>query len=226
MKILIIGKTGQVGLSLIAEAQSREIQYRATDREILNITDANAVNDFFDHNHHYDFIINAAAYTNVDAAENDQASAHNANSLAVEYLATAAKKYDIPFIHISTDYVFDGEKKVAYTEEDEVNPQNYYGKTKLAGERALQATWEKHIIIRVSWVISEYGKNFLKTISALCDQKEILSVVGDQLGSPTSARSIATVILTICEKLYTEKIILSILVFIIIVIFRQVTGIS
>lgn len=205
MKILIIGKTGQVGLSLITEARLNHIDFVATGREELNITDQHAINNFFDQTHDFDFIINAAAYTNVDGAETDIESANAVNCLVVKYLAFAAKKYEIPLIHISTDYVFDGEKATGYNEDDDTNPLGVYGKTKLDGEKCLKDIWKKHIILRVSWVVSEHGKNFLKTIANLCDKKEMLSVVCDQFGSPTSAHSIAETIIAICAKLHAEN---------------------
>jgi dTDP-4-dehydrorhamnose reductase len=202
MKILIIGKNGQVGSSLVSNATTKHISYAATNRSELDITNQNAVESFFKSHHDFDFIINTAAYTQVDAAENDVDAARATNHLAVQYLAEAAKKYNIPLIHISTDYVFDGEKPTAYNEEDITNPKNVYGQTKLEGENVLKHTWKKHIILRVSWVFSEFGKNFVKTIAQLYDKKDTFSVVSDQTGSPTSARSIAQAIIAICKKLY------------------------
>lgn len=200
MRILIIGAKGQVGSSLIQHAEENKIDYVATDRTILDITNEAAIQAYFEKNHRFNFVINATAYTNVDGAEDDEATANTVNHLGVKYLAEVCKHYDIPLIHISTDYVFDGEKLTDYTEEDFPNPQNVYGKSKLAGEIALQSSWEKHIILRVSWVFSEFGKNFVKTISTLCDQKENLGVIANQYGSPTSAKSIAAVIIEICKK--------------------------
>src|SRR3990167_2962441 len=205
MNILIIGKNGQVGSSLVLEAIKNCINYIAISRDECDITNQDAVTRFFERKHDFDFIINAAAYTQVDAAENNLESARAANYFAVQYLAEAAKKYNIPLIHISTDYVFDGEKTTAYSEDDATNPKNVYGQTKLDGENILKKTWEKHIILRVSWVFSEFGKNFVKTIAQLYDKKEIFSVVADQMGSPTSARSIAEVIITICKILYQNE---------------------
>lgn len=205
MRILVIGKNGQVGSSLIAETKKNNIDCYPVDRNDLNITDEAAVNLFFKKNNRFDFIINTAAYTSVDGAEDDAATADAVNCTAVKYLAIAAKKYQIPMIHLSTDYVFDGQKNTGYDEKDQFNPQNVYGKTKLYGEYVLQETWAKHIILRVSWVFSSYGKNFVKTISELSEKKEVISVVCDQFGSPTSAESIAAVIITVCQKLYKEK---------------------
>jgi dTDP-4-dehydrorhamnose reductase len=141
----------------------------------------------------------------VDGAENDVESARCVNHFAVKYLAEACKKYNIPFIHISTDYIFDGEKVTGYNEEDVPNPKNIYGLTKLEGEDALKNTWEKHIILRVSWVFSEFGKNFVKTIARVSETKDCLSVVCDQFGAPTAAKSIAEVIIQLCKKLHAEN---------------------
>src|SRR3990167_11099307 len=202
MNLLIIGKNGQIGLSLIAESEANQIDYSAVGRAELDITNHSAVNAFFAQHHRFDFVINAAAFTNVDAAEKEIDSACAANASAVRYLAEACKQYDIPLIHISTDYVFDGEKNTGYYEDDMPNPKNIYGQTKLDGENHLKTAWKKHIILRVSWVFSEFGKNFVKTIANLADKKDVFSVVSDQLGSPTSAHSIANVIITICKRLF------------------------
>lgn len=205
MKLLIIGKNGQVGSSLAIVAKENNIDYRTTTREELDITDQISVNYFFSQENNFDFIVNAAAYTQVDAAESNVEAAYAVNCSAVKYLSEAAKKYNIPLIHISTDYVFDGEKKTAYNEDDVINPKNVYGQSKLEGENSLKNTWKKHIILRVSWIFSEFGKNFVKTIANLYDKKDSFSVVGDQFGSPTSARSVAEVIIQLCKQLYQNK---------------------
>lgn len=204
MKILILGKNGQLGSSLCASAKINHISYVATSRQELDITNQKHVTEFFLNNHDFNFIINAVAYTNVDGAELHSLNAYNTNCLAVQYLAQAAKEYDIPVIHISTDYIFDGKKLAGYGETDVANPLNVYGQTKLDGENALKMLWEKYIILRISWVFSEYGKNFVKTIVQQYSEKESFSIVCDQFGSPTSARSVAKVILHICKILHTE----------------------
>jgi dTDP-4-dehydrorhamnose reductase len=205
MKILIVGKNGQVGLSLANSAKKAGIDFIAVGRDELDITQSGNVASFFKSNHAFDAVINAAAYTNVDGAETDSISAHDANGFAVLYLAQACKQYNIPLIHISTDYIFDGEKVTGYHEDDLPNPQNVYGHSKLAGENHLKNTWHKHIILRVSWVFSEFGKNFVKTIAGLSDKRDQFSVVCDQFGSPTSAKSIADAIIHICKTLHDEK---------------------
>lgn len=206
MKLLIIGKTGQVGASLVQLASQNKIDFMATDRAQIDITDRSQINNFFELQHHFNFVINASAYTNVDGAEDNPELATAVNADGAQYLAQACKKYNIPLIHLSTDYVFDGAKLTDYAESDLPNPLGVYGQSKLAGELNLQNTWEKHIILRVSWVFSAYGKNFVKTISRLCDEKETLGVIANQYGSPTSARNIAQAILTICKKIHDEKI--------------------
>lgn len=206
MKLLIIGKNGQLASSLRKQAEKENITFTAVSRDDCNITDQKAVITLVEKNNDVDFVINTAADTNVDGAEHDAATAMAVNANGVEYLAKACKKYAIPLIHMSTDYIFDGKKTTYYEEKDQPNPQGVYAQSKYQGEKILQNTWEKHIILRVSWVFSEYGKNFVKTISALCDQKETLKVIATQYGSPTSARSIAKVILHICQKIKNEPI--------------------
>lgn len=205
MRILIVGKNGQVGSALIVAAEKNKINFIATNRADLDITNKEAITRFFEKHAHFDFVINAAAYTHVDHAENNPENAHDVNCNAVGYLAKSCKKYNMTLIHISTDYIFNGEKESGYNENDETNPTNIYGKTKLAGEQILMQTWHKHIILRVSWIFSEYGRNFVKTISSLLDKQDSVSVVSDQFGSPTSAHSVASVIITICKKLYTTN---------------------
>ena len=202
MKILIIGKNGQVGSSLVERAKHDAIDFIATTRDMLDVTCEQAVKDFFAAQHDFDFVINAAAYTNVDGAESDIDAARAANHLAVKYLATVCAQYGIPLIHISTDYIFDGKKVTGYHEDDLPNPKNIYGLTKLEGENALKAVHAEHIILRVSWVFSEYGKNFVKTMATLSEKRDSLSVVCDQFGAPTSAKSIANTIIHICKTLH------------------------
>lgn len=205
MRLLIIGKNGQVGRCLQDYASAQAIDFVAIGREECDISNQKQVEHFFENNHQFDFVMNAAAYTAVDKAEEDIEQAYAANHLAVEYLAHACKKYDLPLLHISTDYVFDGQKETLYDEGDLPNPVSVYGKSKLAGEQALQSIWSKHIILRVSWVFSPYGKNFVKTIARLAKERESLSVVADQYGSPTAATSIAEVLIKICKAQAEKK---------------------
>lgn len=200
MKLLIIGENGQVGGSLCNLCDENSIEYISTTQEQLDVTDRGTVVDFFS-DLDVDIVINATAYTNVELAEDQQKLSYQVNATAIEYFATECKLKDIPFIHISTDYVFDGTKAGMYSEDDVTSPINIYGASKLAGEQALQKIWDKHITLRVSWVFSEFGNNFVKTMLRLSCQHQRLTVVSDQYGSPTSANSIANTILQICKRI-------------------------
>lgn len=200
MKVLIIGKHGQVGRSLQVCARKQNIDYIAIGRKECDISDEKAVEKYFVNHHDYDFVINAAAYTAVDKAEKEIKLADSVNHLAVGYLADSCKNFDIPLFHISTDYVFNGEKETLYHEEDNTSPTSVYGESKLAGEKRLINQWHKHIILRVSWVFSPYGNNFVKTIAKLAKEKSTMNIVADQYGAPTSAYSIAEAALAVCEQ--------------------------
>ncbi|MFC4892105.1 dTDP-4-dehydrorhamnose reductase [Pseudofrancisella aestuarii] len=202
MKVLIIGANGQVGKSLVALCQQNNIKYIATSRQDLDISNKQNIKSYFS-NLEVDFVLNATAYTNVELAEDEVELANIVNSEAVGWLATECKAKNIPFIHISTDYVFDGSKAGMYAEDDITNPINVYGASKLDGEKQLQENWYKNIILRVSWVFSEHGNNFVKTMLKLSNSHEKLTVISDQYGAPTSANSIAQVMLDICH--FIEK---------------------
>ena len=195
MKVLLTGANGQLGCCFIDKFPIDWILL-ATDSQQLDITDNLAVNNFINE-HRPDVIVNAAAYTAVDMAEDEQDLAYQVNEIGPKNLATAAKKYNAKFIHVSTDYVFDGTKNIPYTEEDTTNPINIYGKTKRNGEVAILNNNPSAIIIRTSWVFSEYGNNFVKTMLKLASNKSELSIINDQLGCPTYAGDIANTILTI-----------------------------
>lgn len=168
-----------------------------TDRDILDITDFKAVNKYIQ-DKQIKIIINCAAYTAVDKAESDEKNAQLINHLAVKNLAQISKEQNIKLIHISTDYVFDGTNHKPYTEQDRVNPNSVYGKTKLDGEKAMiEINPANSIIIRTSWVYSSYGVNFVKTMLRLGKEKEELGVIFDQVGTPTYARDLAKAILEI-----------------------------
>jgi dTDP-4-dehydrorhamnose reductase len=193
-KIFITGKNGQVGRELVERATELGIEAVSFGSEELDIRDRNAVMAAIDE-HQPTVVINAAAYTAVDKAETEIDLAYAVNRDGVENLALACKAQNIPLIHISTDYVFDGDKESPYLESDIPNPVGVYGASKYAGEQVLRATWDKHIIIRVSWVFGRYGNNFVKTMLRLGQERDALSVVSDQFGAPTSARFIAKEIL-------------------------------
>ncbi len=199
MKILITGAKGQVGTDLVLEAKKRNHEVFGFTSSKLDIT-SKAVVDATVATIKPDVVINAAAYTAVDKAEEEKDKAYAVNETGVKNLAETCKTLDIPLLHISTDYVFDGEKKEPYTEADTPNPTSVYGASKLAGEVVLQKTWQKHIILRVSWVFGEHGNNFVKTMLRLAQDRDELSVVNDQYGAPTSAKAIAECLLNIAEK--------------------------
>lgn len=203
MTILVTGSKGQLGSELQAlHQQYKNYNWLFTDKEELDITDEKTVEEFFAQ-HKIDWIINAAAYTAVDKAETEKDVAYLVNADAVKFLAKASHKHHAKFIHISTDYVFDGTHNKPYIETDKTNPQSIYGASKLLGEQyALQENPDS-IIIRTSWVYSEYGKNFVKTMMRLMQEKDKIGVVNDQFGSPTYASDLAKAIVTIID--YCEK---------------------
>jgi len=199
MKALILGCHGQVGTELMALAFDYGVDATGFDHKDLDITQQDAVKQTIN-NLKPDVVINAAAYTAVDKAEEDVKTATAVNATAVGYLAQACKNLDIPLVHISTDYVFDGSKQGAYTESDAVSPLGVYGETKLEGEVLVQQLCEKHYILRTSWVFSAHGNNFVKTMLRLGAQREKLGIVADQYGKPTSAGEIARVIYEILKS--------------------------
>ncbi|CAM8368048.1 RfbD dTDP-4-dehydrorhamnose reductase [Candidatus Methylopumilus planktonicus] len=190
MKILLTGKDGQVGFELHKKLASLG-NVIATDRHKLNLENSDAIRDFIDEIKP-DIIINPAAYTKVDQAETESQLAHQINAIAPQLLAEKASQLNIPIIHFSTDYVFDGLKNESYLETDKVNPRSVYGQTKWEGEKAVRQ-YKKHIILRTSWVFGTHGQNFLKTILKLIQEKSSLSIVSDQQGTPTSSDVLAEV---------------------------------
>jgi dTDP-4-dehydrorhamnose reductase len=202
MKILLTGKNGQVGFEL-AKKLSALGEVIATDREELDLSNSEALRQFIDQVKP-DIIINPAAYTAVDKAESEPDLAYQINVMAPEVLAKKAKELDIPLVHFSTDYVFDGFKKDAYIETDPTNPESVYGKTKCNGEEKVR-THSKHIILRTSWVFGVHGNNFLKTMLRLFKEKDSLNIVGDQWGSPASATMLADVTFKIVDIIFKNK---------------------
>jgi len=196
MKVLVTGCQGQVGTELMALAESYHCEAVGFDFDTLDITDEKAVQLAISRVNP-DAVINAAAYTAVDKAEDELEAAKAVNATAVGYLAQACADLDIPLVHISTDYVFDGNKKDAYIESDAVSPLGVYGETKLEGEALVQSLCEKYYVLRTSWVFSAHGNNFVKTMLRLAAEREELGIVADQYGKPTSAREIANTIYTL-----------------------------
>ena len=198
MKILVTGKNGQLGSEIRSIAANfKQFNFLFTGSKELNISNKADVETFFANNS-INAVINCAAYTTVDKAEDEPEKANAVNHLGVGYIAEMCKKYNCKLIHISTDYVFDGKAISPYKEDDIVNPQSVYGKTKLAGEKAVsELTNLAAVIIRTSWVYSEYGNNFVKTMQRLANDRDVLNVVDDQIGAPTYAKELASACLTI-----------------------------
>jgi dTDP-4-dehydrorhamnose reductase len=200
--ILITGAGGQVGNELAqAKCDHRLV---ALKRDQLDVSDAAQVEAAVAE-YRPDIVINAAAYTRVDQAESDPGPAYAINRDAVAHLAGACTRADIPMLHLSTDYVFDGSLDRAYRETDAVAPLGVYGASKAAGEEILRSTLARHLILRTSWVFSATGGNFVKTMLRLGAERDQLGIVDDQRGCPTSARSIATVLLQIAGRYLEGK---------------------
>ncbi|BAP78491.1 dTDP-4-dehydrorhamnose reductase [Pseudomonas sp. MT-1] len=199
MRILVCGAGGQVGHELINRASGYGLEALGMTRDNLDITDAGQVADLVSRLKP-GLIINAAAYTHVDNAETHSERAYSVNRDGAERLAQAARQACIPLLHISTDYVFSGNAQAPYREEDEVAPTGVYGASKLAGEAAIQAVLDEHLILRTSWVYGVHGHNFVKTMLRLGCQRDALSVVADQYGCPTQAGSIADALLELAQR--------------------------
>tara|TARA_Y100000385_G_scaffold289037_1_gene357286 strand:- start:1282 stop:2184 length:903 start_codon:yes stop_codon:yes gene_type:complete len=203
VRVLVTGSNGQVGRSISIQGQALGFNISSCTREVLDITSKSSIADNMQ-KLKPDLVINAAAYTAVDKAEADVELAFMVNEQGVINLAHACGKADIPLFHISTDYVFDGMSNQPYRETDMVSPLSIYGKSKEAGESALRKILKKHIVLRTSWVFSEFGSNFPKTILRLASEKDKVNIVADQLGGPTSSKSIAKA-LCIIAQIYKSK---------------------
>ena len=211
--ILVTGKNGQLGQSLqklIIQNSTLNTQHSFTfvGREELDLSNTKSIEAYFA-NKQYDVIINCAAYTAVDKAESEPDQANQINHLAVKQLAEIAKQQDATLIHISTDYVFNGQNYKPYIESDQTDPQSVYGTTKLKGEQAFLEVNPRGCIIRTSWVYSEFGNNFVKTMLRLGKEKEQLGIIFDQVGTPTYAGDLAEAILAMLNSeflMLNEKI--------------------
>lgn len=201
MKIVVTGYNGQLGYDVALVGKKLGHEMIGVGRGELDITDKEKVQSYINKTRP-DAIIHCAAYTAVDAAEDDKESCWNVNVNGTKYLAEAAKKVDAKFIYISTDYVYEGTGDSPFTEEDGANPQGYYGKTKYEGEKLVQEILEKYFIVRISWVFGINGNNFIKTMLRLSESRSELNVVGDQFGSPTYTFDLAKLLL---DMIATDK---------------------
>lgn len=208
MNILITGANGQLGHEMQRVAKESNDNYIFTDvaegYENLDITDLEAIRKMVKANN-VEIIVNCAAYTNVDHAESDFDTANLINNTAAGNLATAMKEVEGTLIHVSTDYVFQGDRNIPCREDWPTNPLGVYGKTKLAGEKAIEATGCQHIILRTAWLYSQWGKNFVKTMQSLTASKDSLKVVFDQVGTPTFAGDLADAIAHIINTRQLDK---------------------
>jgi dTDP-4-dehydrorhamnose reductase len=202
-KILVIGSKGQLGSeiqTMMKKFSRLEGVYH--DADTLDITQIEMLESLFEQKK-FDAVVNCAAYTAVDKAESDSEMAYLINAQGVSNIASVCKKHDVKFIHVSTDYVFDGNSYVPYKEDDKVCPQSVYGKSKLEGEQ-MAATNPQTIIIRTSWLYSSHGHNFVKTMLNLGKQHKSINVIFDQVGTPTYARDLAKAICEILDKTLTN----------------------
>lgn len=199
-KIIVTGAEGQLARCIqhIAKQYPKD-EFTFVNKKELDITDAKAVALFFKKNS-YTHLINTAAYTQVDKAEVEQEVAFEINKIGAENIARACAENKIELLHLSTDYVFDGKSDCPYSESMPANPINIYGKSKLAGEKAIATIYEKHFILRTSWLYSPFGHNFYRSISRAIENKKPLQITTEQLGTPTSALGLAEVLLKIIHQ--------------------------
>ncbi|MGR5531563.1 dTDP-4-dehydrorhamnose reductase [Vibrio alfacsensis] len=205
MRVLVTGCNGQVGYCLTEILSNTEnVVLLAVDREELDITNQEIVNEAV-RAFKPTIIINAAAHTAVDKAEQEMELSYAINRDGPKYLAVAAQEVDAAILHISTDYVFEGNKDGEYVESDATNPQGVYGASKLAGEIAVAEACDKHLILRTAWVFGEHGNNFVKTMLHLAKTRDELSIVGDQFGGPTYASDIAKNLVNIAKRISNDE---------------------
>lgn len=199
-KILVVGGNGQLGncIRKLSEQLTKHYQFEFTDSKTLDVTDASAVESYIS-NYNPDFCINASAYTAVDLAETEREKAFAVNASGVANLAEACAENNAVFIHISTDYVFDGDTNIPYEEDNFTNPIGVYGESKRSGEELALELNPRTIILRTSWLYSEFNKNFVKTMLNLFESREELNIVADQYGQPTNANDLAEAIFQIIE---------------------------
>lgn len=200
MVVLVTGGSGQLGQALQSvAAKYSEIEFHFASSAEANITNKKNLRAIFTKIKPA-YCINAAAYTAVDKAESDAENAYAINVDGAKKLAEICSDFNTTLIHVSTDFVFDGNKNEPYTETDATNPEGVYGKTKRQGEEAIEAAWQKHFIIRTSWLYSEFGNNFMKTMLRLSQDRSSLNVVSDQIGTPTYATDLAEALIAIIQS--------------------------
>ncbi len=204
MKILVTGAQGQVGKELVQIAKQQNHDVIAAARTELDITNETDVTQYI-LSQQPDIVINAAAYTAVDKAESEQELAFAINRDGAKFLALTCKEHNIPLLHISTDYVFDGSNAEAYKESDTVSPLGIYGESKWQGEEAIRQQLKHHIILRVAWVFGAQGNNFVKTMLRLGNERDELNVVADQFGGPSAAKNIALSLIALAEQFESNQ---------------------
>jgi len=201
MNVLVTGSKGQLASCIKdIDKQYKDLNFIYTDYQELDICDLNQVNAFFKSNQKIDYCINCAAYTAVDKAETETDKAFEINAKGAKNLAIVCNEFDAILIQVSTDFVFDGQKTEPYVETDVAKPISVYGASKLQGEVEIQKILKEHFIIRTSWLYSEHGNNFMKTMLRLAETHDEISVVSDQIGTPTYAGDLAQVILKIINS--------------------------
>jgi len=204
MKILLLGSGGQLGRELVRQGAKGNFDIVAMSQRDVNITVQSQLRSAMASST-FDCVINAAAYTSVDTAENQLNTANSVNRDGAAYVAEVAHAYSLPLIHFSTDYVFDGHKDNPYSPGDPVNPINAYGKSKEAGECEIRRRAREHVILRTSWLYGVQGENFVRTMLNLAQTQELIKVVNDQFGCPTSAANLADATLQIAQKIVTRR---------------------
>ena len=201
MKIIVTGSKGQLGTDVVAQLIANGIEPIGADLPELDITDSDAVESFISQSG-ADAVIHCAAFTNVDIAETDKETCRRINADGTLNIARSCAKHDIKLLYISTDYVFSGEGEIPFETDCQTAPCNYYGISKLDGEKAVRENCEKYFIVRISWVFGENGKNFVKTMLRLSAERNEITVVNDQIGSPTYTKDLSKLL---CDMIATEK---------------------